>query len=117
MAYLRDFNELWKDKKMTRPKALVVFPSQINLKDNNQTTFTNTEIRRNLRVKESTLRNYNNQLFLEGYIQKVKGKKGQTYHYEIIDINEYTNLKSQINTSLHECITAINLASSQEVRK
>ena len=87
------------------------------LKDNNQTTFTNTEIRRNLRVKESTLRNYNNQLFLEGYIQKVKGKKGQTYHYEIIDINEYTNLKSQINTSLHECITAINLASSQEVRK
>ena len=86
------------------------------LKENNQTTFTNTEIRRNLRVKESTLRNYNNQLLLEGYIKKVKGKKGQTYHYEIIDVNEYTNLKEQINKSLHECITAINLASSQEVR-
>ena len=86
------------------------------LKANNQTTFTNTEIRRNLRVKESTLRNYNNQLLLEGYIKKVKGKKGQTYHYEIIDVNEYTNLKQQINKSLQECITAINLASSQEVR-
>ncbi len=86
------------------------------LKANNQTTFTNTEIRRNLRIKESTLRNYNNQLLLEDYIRKVKGKKGQVYHYEIIDINEYISLKQQINKSLEECIKAINLASSQEVR-
>ncbi len=86
------------------------------LKANNQTTFTNSEIRRNLRLKESTLRNYNNQLLLEDYIRKTKGKKGQVYHYEIIDVNEYISLKQQINKSLDECIKAINLASSQEVR-
>ncbi len=86
------------------------------LKSNNQTTFTNSEIRRSLRIKESTLRNYNNQLLLEDYIRKVKGKKGQVYHYEIIDVNEYISLKQQINKSLEECIKAINLASSQEVR-
>ncbi len=86
------------------------------LKANNQTTFTNAEIRRNLRIKESTLRNYNNQLLLEDYIRKVKGKKGQVYHYEIIDVNEYTSLKSQINRSLEECVKTINLASSQEAR-
>jgi predicted transcriptional regulator len=85
------------------------------LTEKKQTTFTNTEIRRNLRVKESTLRNYNNQLQLEGYIKKVKGKKGQTYHYEIIDINEYTSLKEQINNALHNCIAQINPATSQDL--
>jgi predicted transcriptional regulator len=85
------------------------------LEVNNQSTFTNTEIRRNLRVKESTLRNYNNQLQLEGYIKKIKGKKGQTYHYEIIDINEYTSLKEQINKALQNCITQIDLATSQDI--
>ena len=87
------------------------------LKQNNQTTFTNAEIRRNLRVKESTLRNYNKQLLLEAYITKIKGKKGQTYYYQINDIQEYTNLKEQINNALQNCIAQINLASSQVVRK
>ncbi len=87
------------------------------LANNNQTTFTNTEIRRQLRIKESTLRNYNKQLLSEGYVKKVKGKKGQMYYYEIIDIDEYVKLKSQINNALNNCITQINLASSQEVRK
>ena len=87
------------------------------LKANNQITFTSSEVRRKLRLKESTLRNYNKQLLLEGYIKKVKAEKGKMYHYEIIDIDEYTNLKSQINKSLQDCITKINLASSQVVRK
>ena len=86
------------------------------LAENNQTTFTNTEIRRNLRVKESTLRRYNNQLQLEGYIKKVKGKKGQTYHYEITDINEYTNLKEQINNALSICVSRLSTATSPQVR-
>ncbi len=85
------------------------------LEVNNQSTFTNTEIRRNLRVKESTLRNYNNQLQLEGYIKKVKGRKGQTYHYEIIDINEYTSLKEQINKALSVCVSRLSTATSQDL--
>ena len=79
------------------------------LKQNHQTTFTNTEIRRNLKVKQTTLQRYNAQLLAEGYIKKVKGKKGQTYHFEIIDINEYQSLKQQIQDSLQSCLTQINL--------
>lgn len=82
------------------------------LKDNNQTTFNNTEIRRNLRVKETTLRRYNKQLLAEDYIKKVKGKKGQLYHFEVINIDEYQELKSLIKTALENCITQINLATS-----
>ncbi len=79
------------------------------LKANNQTTFTNTEIRRQLRVKQTTLQRYNKQLLEEGYIKKIKGKKGQTYHFEIININEYQELKSQINTALQNCLASIDL--------
>ena len=85
---------------------------KIYLQENNQTTFTNAEIRRNLRVKETTLRRYNNQLLLENYIKKVKGKKGQLYHFEIINIDEYKELKALIKKALDNCIAQINLATS-----
>lgn len=85
---------------------------KIYLQENNQTTFTNAEIRRNLRVKETTLRRYNNQLLLENYIKKVKGKKGQLYHFEIINIDEYKELKILIKKALDNCIAQINLATS-----
>ena len=78
------------------------------LKVNNQTTFTNAEIRRNLRVKESTLRNYNKQLLLEDYIRRIKKVKTKSYCFEIVDVDEYSNLKLQINDALENCITKIN---------
>ncbi len=79
----------------------------------NQTTFTNTEIRRNLRVKESTLRNYNKQLLLEGYIKRVKKAKTRSYSFEIVDLHEYASLKSAIDTALESCVNQIQLANSQ----
>ena len=82
------------------------------LKANNQTTFTNAEIRKNLRVKETTLRRYNKQLLAEDYIKKVKGKKGQLYHFEIINVDEYQELKTMIKSALDNCITQISLATS-----
>lgn len=82
------------------------------LKENKQTTFTSSEIRRKLRIKETTLRRYNKQLLAEQYIRKVKAEKGKMYHYEIVDIDEYTNLKSQIDKSLQDCIANINFATS-----
>lgn len=82
------------------------------LKENNQTTFTNAEIRRRLRVKETTLRRYNKQLSAEDYIRKIKGKKGQLYHYEIVDVDEYTNLKECIDKALQDCIANIDFATS-----
>ncbi len=76
------------------------------LEKNNQTTFTNSEIRRNLRIKESTLRWYHKQLLAENYIQRVK-IKSKSYCFEVVDIDEYTNLKEQINKSLQDCIDQI----------
>ncbi|CAM1365938.1 conserved hypothetical protein [Tenacibaculum sediminilitoris] len=79
------------------------------LQENNQTTYTSTEIRKRLRVKETTLRRYHKQLLEEGYIKKTKGKKGQLYHYEIIDIDEYKNLKEQISNSLQKAVSQIKV--------
>lgn len=76
------------------------------LKQNNQTTFTNSEIRRNLRVKETTLRRYNAQLLAENYIQRVKVKT-KSYCFEVVDIDEYANLKKQIDKALQDCIDKI----------
>ena len=81
------------------------------LKEQKQTGFNTTEIRKNLRIKQSTLQRYHKQLLGEGYIKKVKGKKGQMYFYEIIDVQEYTNLKEEINDALQQCLAKINLPS------
>jgi len=86
------------------------------LKENNQTTFTNSEIRRQLRVKESTLRNYNKQLLAEDYIRRIKKAKTKSYCFEIVDIDEYSNLKEQINNALNICIIQIEVATSQATR-
>ena len=89
---------------------------KIYLQENNQTTFTNAEIRRNLRVKETTLRRYNAQLLAENYIQRVKKSKTKSYCFEVVDIDEYTNLKTQINEALQNCIIQIELAISPQSR-
>ena len=81
------------------------------LEEHKQSTFSNAEIRRNLRVKESTLRNYNKQLLLEGYIKQVKKVKERSYRYEIIDIAEYKELKDQIDKALNTCLSRLSTAS------
>jgi len=85
------------------------------LRENNQTTFTNAEIRRNLRVKESTLRNYNNQLLLEDYIRRIKNAKTKSHCFEIVDVDEYTNLKKRIDNALNSCLA--KLTKSQTASK
>ena len=79
---------------------------------NKQTTYTSSEIRRNLRVKETTLRRYHKQLLLEGCIRKIKAEKGKSYHYEIVDINEYDNLKQHINHALNTCLSRLSSSTS-----
>lgn len=86
------------------------------LKKNNQTTFTNSEIRRNLRIKETTLRRYNGQLLAENYIQRVQKAKTKSYCFEVVDVDEYSNLKEQINSALQNCIIQIELAISPPSR-
>jgi predicted transcriptional regulator len=87
------------------------------LKNQKQTQFTNAEIRRNLRVKETTLRRYNSQLLLENYIQKVKNKTTKSYVYEITNPEEYQDLKVLIDKALQDCMTQIQLANSPPPRQ
>ncbi|CAM1353719.1 hypothetical protein [Tenacibaculum halocynthiae] len=82
------------------------------LLENNQTTFTNAEIRRRLRVKETTLRRYNKQLLAENYIRRIKNVKTKSYCFEVVDIDEYKNLKEQINNALNTCVSRLSTATS-----
>jgi len=86
------------------------------LKKNKQTTFTNAEIRKNLRVKETTLRRYNKQLQEEGYIRRQKKVKTKSYCFEVIDILEYDTLKTQIDKALNACLDRLHTASSPPSR-
>lgn len=74
---------------------------------NKQTTFTNAEVRRNLRIKGTTLRRYHNQLLADNYIKKTNNNKYKGYIYEVVSYDEYTELQTQINISLGNCIAAM----------
>ncbi|MCK0115024.1 hypothetical protein [Gelidibacter sp. F63206] len=80
------------------------------LKTNSQTTFTNAEIRRNLRIKGTTLRRYHSQLIEDNYIKKTTNNKYKGYIYEIVSYEEYTELQEQINNALENCITIMEVS-------
>jgi hypothetical protein len=72
-----------------------------------QTTFTNAEIRRNLRIKGTTLRRYHTQLLADNYIKKTTNNKYKGYIYEIVSYEEYRQLQEQINNALDNCIKGL----------
>lgn len=80
------------------------------LKANKQTTFTNAEIRRNLRLKGTTLRRYHTQLIADNYIKKTTNNKYKGYIYEIVSYEEYTELQEQINNALNNCISLMEVS-------
>ncbi len=83
---------------------------KVYLKVNKQTTFTNAEIRRNLRIKGTTLRRYHTQLIADNYIKKTTSNKYKGYIYEIVSYEEYTELQEQINNALNNCITIMEVS-------
>ncbi|MFS4469606.1 hypothetical protein [Maribacter sp. 2210JD10-5] len=80
------------------------------LKANKQTTFTNAEIRRNLRIKGTTLRRYHTQLIADNYIKKTTNNKYKGYIYEIVSYEEYTELQEQINNALDNCVSLMEVS-------
>ncbi|MCL6220837.1 hypothetical protein [Zunongwangia pacifica] len=72
--------------------------------------FTNAEIRRNLRIKGTTLRRYHTQLIADNYIKKTTNNKYKGYIYEIVSYEEYTELQEQINNALENCITTMEVS-------
>ena len=80
----------------------------------NTKIYNNREIRKELRIDESTLRRYHRLLINEGYIKKRDDIKGDSFHYEVLDINEFEALETAIEKALQTCI---DLVSSSEVRQ
>ncbi len=69
--------------------------------------FTGLEIRTQLRIKESTLRNYNKQLQLLGYIKRNTNKKTRSYTFELVISKDYETLQKDIQTALGKALQKI----------
>ena len=69
--------------------------------------FTGLEIRTQLRIKESTLRNYNKQLQLLGYIKRNTNKKTRSYTFELLITKDYDKLQKDIETVLDKALQKI----------
>jgi len=75
------------------------------LKQNNQPTFTNSEIRRTLRVNPSNQKRYMLHLQLADLVRKSKGDKRKGYSYEVVSYNDYEATNKQIQQLLNQTIT------------
>jgi len=82
------------------------------LKANTQTTFTNAEIRRTLRINPSNQKRYMLQLQLADLIQKAKGDKRKGYIYEVVNYDDYENTNKQIETLLKSTVEILEVQSS-----
>ena len=77
------------------------------LKAKKKKEFTGLEIRTQLRIKESTLRNYHKQLQLLGYIKRNTNKKTRSYTFELVISKDYETLQKDIQTALDKALQNI----------
>lgn len=69
-----------------------------------KTSFTNKEVRQNIRINPSNQKRYMIQLQDYDYVQKIQGEKGKTHHYEITNLEEYEQLKDGISSILDKIL-------------
>ncbi|OEK08055.1 hypothetical protein A8C32_16505 [Flavivirga aquatica] len=77
------------------------------LKAKKKKEFTGLEIRTQLRIKESTLRNYHKHLQLLGYIKRNTNKKTRSYTFELVISKDYDKLQKDIQTVLDKALQSI----------
>jgi len=77
------------------------------LKANNQTTFTNAEIRRTLRINPSNQKRYMLQLQIAELVKRAKGDKRKGYVYEVINYEDYEITNKQIKDLLQSIINKL----------
>ncbi len=82
------------------------------LRNENQSTFTNAEIRRTLRVNPSNQKRYMLQLQLADLVRKSKGDKRKGYIYEVISYNDYETTNNQIQELLQSALQGLEVQSS-----
>jgi predicted transcriptional regulator/ABC-type dipeptide/oligopeptide/nickel transport system ATPase component len=74
------------------------------LQEQKQSTFTNKDIRKILRLPGTTVRRYHNELLQNGYIKLQDSKKKKGYLFEIVSYEEYTQLQNSIAIVLDEIL-------------
>ncbi|PCH75104.1 MAG: hypothetical protein COB98_09405 [Flavobacteriaceae bacterium] len=82
------------------------------LKEQNQTVFTNAEIRRTLRINPSNQKRYMLQLQLAALVQRAKGDKRKGYVYEVLNYEDYETTNTQIRALLNTTLQQLEVQSS-----
>ena len=77
------------------------------LKANNQSTFTNAEIRRTLRINPSNQKRYMLQLQVAELVKRAKGDKRKGYVYEVVNYEDYEITNQQIKDLLKSIINKL----------
>ena len=77
------------------------------LEKNQQSSFTNTSIRNQLRIPISSVKRYHTALLSAGLIRRIENRNTNAYHFEIISKEEYTQLQNSIGTALDEALQKV----------
>ena len=78
-----------------------------HLKEKGESTFTNAEIRRTLRINPSNQKRYMLQLQLADLVRKSKGDKRKGYSYEVVSYNDYEATNKQIQELLQSALQSL----------
>lgn len=87
------------------------------LKNNQQTKFTNREIRKHLKLEPTKQKRFTKILMESYYIKRVQGTKARGYEYEIVSPDEYHQLQSKISGVLVENVEKIKQHLTQKEPK
>lgn len=88
------------------------------LQQNQQTKFTNREIRKHLKLEPTKQKRFTKTLLESYYIKRIQGSKARGYEYEIVSPDEYNQLQSKINNVLAENLEKIKQHSTpKETRR
>ncbi|MCV9387436.1 hypothetical protein [Reichenbachiella ulvae] len=118
---IREANELLKDVLIRKSDLLTgacrnYFESlKTHLKIEGKLTFSNREIRQVLRTKSTTLKRYHQQLLEAGMIRVKAGKRYRGYEYEIVNQQEYKELREGIGSVLDQIIMKLEKPSRPPV--
>lgn len=77
------------------------------LQQQKQSTFTNKEIRKQLRLPGTTVRRYHNELLQSSYIKLQESKKKKGYLFEIVSYEEYNQLQNNIAAVLDAILNGL----------
>ena len=118
---VREANELLKDVLIRKSDMLSgacrnYFEAlKAHLTGEGKTGFTNKEIRQALRVKPTTLKRYHRQLLEAGLISVKAGKRYRGYEYEIVNRQEYKELRDGIGSVLEQVMLKLERSTGPAV--